>query len=70
MAVREAGSNKIADHYFVVKEQIKSNEGIPELLKRIYKAESTKQNLQNNKLSSAALFVKHLEKYHLMINSF
>ena len=36
IAVREAGSNKIADHYFVVEEQIKSNEEIPAMLKKIY----------------------------------
>ena len=41
IAVREAGSNKIADHYFVVEEQIKSNEEIPAMLKKIYEGEFT-----------------------------
>ena len=39
--VRGAGSNKIADHYFAVEEQIKPNEGIPAMLKRIFKGEFT-----------------------------
>ena len=46
MAVQEAGSNKIADHYFAVEEQIKSNEGIPALLKRIYRGEFTEQQVK------------------------
>ena len=46
MAVQEAGSNKIADHYFAVEEQIKSNEGIPALLKRIYRVEFTEQQVK------------------------
>ena len=41
MVVWEAGSNKIANHYFAVEEQIKSNKGIPGMLKRIYEGEFT-----------------------------
>ena len=45
MAVQEAGDNKIADHYFAVKEQIKLNGGIPAMLKRIYEGEFTEQQV-------------------------
>ena len=65
MAVREAGSNKIVDYYFAVEEQIKSNEEIPAMLKRIYEGEFTEQQV---KFSS--IILKHWEKYHMMINSF
>ena len=43
IAVREAVSNKIADHYFAVEEQIKQNEEIPAMLKKIYEGEFTEQ---------------------------
>ena len=46
MAAREAGNNKIADHYFAVEEQIKSNEEIPAMLKGIYKGEFTGQQVK------------------------
>ena len=46
MAEQEAGSNKIADHYFVVEEQIKSNEEIPVMLKRICEGELTEQQVK------------------------
>ena len=46
IAVREAGSKKIADHYFVVEEQIKSNEDIPAMLKKIYEGEFTEQQVK------------------------
>ena len=35
IALREARGNKIANHYFAVEEQIKSNEEIPGMLKKI-----------------------------------
>ena len=35
MTVPEAGSNKAANYYFTVEEQIKANEGIPGIQKRI-----------------------------------
>ena len=43
IAVREAGSSKIADYYFAVEEQIKSNEEIHSMLKKIYEREFTEQ---------------------------
>ena len=43
IAVREAGSNKIANHYFAVQEQIKSNEEMRAMLKKIYKGEFTEE---------------------------
>ena len=43
IGVREAGSNKIADYYFAVDEQIKANEEIPAMLKKLYKGEFTEQ---------------------------
>ena len=46
MAVREAGSNKIVDHYFAAEEQIKSNDGIPAMLKRIFEGEFTEQQVK------------------------
>ena len=46
MAVIEAGSNKIADHYFALEEQIKSYEGIPAMLKKIYEGEFTEQQVK------------------------
>ena len=41
MAVREAGSNKIADHYSAMEEQIKLNEEISAMLKKIYEGQFT-----------------------------
>ena len=46
IAVREAGSSKIADHYFAVEEQLKSNEDIPAMLKKIYEGEFTEQQVK------------------------
>ena len=46
MSVREAGSNKIADYYFAVEEQIKSDEEIPAMLKKIYEGEFTEQEVK------------------------
>ena len=46
IAVREAGSNKIADHYFAVEEQLKSNEDIPAMLNKIYEGEFTEQQVK------------------------
>ena len=46
MTVREAGTNKIADHYFAVEEQIKPNEKIPAMLKRICGGEFTEQQMK------------------------
>ena len=46
IALREAGSNKIADHYLAVEEQVKSNEDIPAMLKKIYDGEFTEQQLK------------------------
>ena len=43
VAVREAGSNKIADRYFAVEELIISNEEIPAMVKKIYEGECTEQ---------------------------
>ena len=55
MAVREAGSNKIADHYFAVEEQIKSNEEIPVMLKKIYKGEFTEKQVKFSTIICEAL---------------
>ena len=46
MSVRETGSNKIADYYFAVEEQIKSDEEIPAMLKKIYEGEFTEQQVK------------------------
>ena len=35
IVVQEYGSNKIADHYFAVEEQTKSNQEIPAMLTKI-----------------------------------
>ena len=43
VAVREASSNKIADRYFAVEEQIISNEEITAMVKKIYEGEFTEQ---------------------------
>ena len=43
IAVQEAGSSKIADHYFAVEEQIKSNEENPAILKKIREGKFTEQ---------------------------
>ena len=43
VAVREAGSNKIADRYFAVEELIISNEEIPAMVKKIYEGECAEQ---------------------------
>ena len=50
IAVREAASNKIADHYFAVEEQIKSNEQIPAMLKKIYEGEFTEQQAKFSRI--------------------
>ena len=50
IAVREADSNKIADHYFAVEEQIKSNEHIPAMLKKIYEGEFTEQQAKFSRI--------------------
>ena len=55
MAVQEAGSKKIADHYFAVEEQIKLNEGIPAILKKIYEGEFTKQQMKFSSIISETL---------------
>ena len=55
MAVQETGSNKIVNHYFVVEEQIKSNEGIPAMLKRIYEVEFTEQQVKFNNIIGETL---------------
>ena len=49
--VQEAGSSKIADHYFaVLEEQIKSNQEIPAMLKKICEGEYTKQQVKFNSI--------------------
>ena len=55
MAVREASSNKIADHYFTVEEHIKPNEGIPTMLKKIYEGGFTEQQVMFSSIIGKAL---------------
>ena len=55
IAIQEAGSNKIADHYFAVEEQIKSNEEIPAMLKKIYEGELTEQQAKFSSIISELL---------------
>ena len=55
IAVREAGSNNIADHYFAEEEQIKSNEEIPAMLKKIYEAEFTGQQVRYSSIIAEPL---------------
>ena len=55
MAVREASSNKIADHYFTVEEHVKSNEGIPTMLKKVYEGGFTEQQVMFSSIISKTL---------------
>ena len=46
IAVKEAGSNKIANHYFAVENRVRSNEEIPAMLKKLYEGEFTEPQVK------------------------
>ena len=68
IAVREAGSNKIADHYFAVEEQIKSNEEIPAMLKKICEGEFTEQQVKFSSIIGEPLAeISHYDQQFLKL---
>ena len=77
VAVREAGSNEIADHYFAVEEQINPNERIPAMLKRIYEGEFIEQQVKFRSIIGKTLgkisdderqFLKLMEQETIKVN--